>query len=324
MAQHRLWIWLLCLQTWSEATEREADSSKVLNGILGESVTLPVNIEDGQKINNIAWTSKSSVAFVTPKNKGHEVTVTQDIYKGRLEVTNQTYNLIIRNLRMEDAGTYKADINEENREKTITKIYRLQIYSRLAKPKITKSSIPSLNNTCNVTLTCSVEEEEKNVVYSWSPSGEESNVLQIFHSPMDQKLTYTCTASNPVSNNSDSVTVQQPCTDSPSFHPYHGVLPGGLAALSLLMLIPVVALLFHLYKRRRDDVSKKTIYSAVSRNAHLTESRIYDEIPQSTMLSHMEEPVTTIYSSVQLYEKTGKTNMKDERPPKTLCNEIVV
>lgn len=321
MAQHHLWIWFLCLQTWSEATERE----EVLNGILGESVTLPVNIEDGQKINNIAWTSKSSVAFVTPKVGGHEVTVTQDIYKGRLEVTNQTYNLIIRNLRMEDAGTYKADINEENREKTITKIYHLQIYSRLAKPKITKSSIPSLNNTCNVTLTCSVEEEEKNVMYSWSPSGEESNVLQIFHSPMDQKLTYTCTASNPVSNNSDSVTVQQPCTDSPSFHPHHGVLPGGLAALSLLMLIPVVALLFHLYKRRRaDDVSKKTIYSAVSRNAHLTESRIYDEIPQSTMLSRTEEPVTTIYSSVQLYEKTGKTNMKDERPPKTLCNEIVV
>lgn len=321
MAQHHLWIWFLCLQTWSEATERE----EVLNGILGESVTLPVNIEDGQKINNIAWTSKSSVAFITPKVGGHEVTVTQDIYKGRLEVTNQTYNLIIRNLRMEDAGTYKADINEENREKTITKIYHLQIYSRLAKPKITKSSIPSLNNTCNVTLTCSVEEEEKNVVYSWSPSGEESNVLQIFHSPMDQKLTYTCTASNPVSNNSDSVTVQQPCTDSPSFHPYHGVLPGGLAALSLLMLIPVVALLFHLYKRRRaDDVSKKIIYSAVSRNAHLTESRIYDEIPQSTMLSRTEEPVTTIYSSVQLYEKTGKTNMKDERPPKTLCNEIVV
>lgn len=321
MAQHHLWIWFLCLQTWSEATERE----EVLNGILGESVTLPVNIEDGQKINNIAWTSKSSVAFITPKVGGHEVTVTQDIYKGRLEVTNQTYNLIIRNLRMEDAGTYKADINEENREKTITKIYHLQIYSRLAKPKITKSSIPSLNNTCNVTLTCSVEEEEKNVVYSWSPSGEESNVLQIFHSPMDQKLTYTCTASNPVSNNSDSVTVQQPCTDSPSFHPYHGVLPGGLAALSLLMLIPVVALLFHLYKRRRaDDVSKKIIYSAVSRNAHLTESRIYDEIPQSTMLSCTEEPVTTIYSSVQLYEKTGKTNMKDERPPKTLCNEIVV
>lgn len=329
MAQHHLWIWFLCLQTWSEAAGRDADLM-VVNGILGESVTLPVNIEEDQKINNIAWTSKASVAFVTPDDKGPKVIVTQNIYKGRLEATNKTYNLVIRNLRMEDAGTYKADINENNREKTITKIYHLHIYRRLEKPKITQSLIPSLNNTCNVTLTCSVEEEEKSVTYSWSPSGEQSNVLQVFHSPMDQKLTYTCTARNPVSNNSDSVTVQQPCTDSPSFHPYHGVSPGGLAALSLLILIPVVALLFYLYKRRRDrivleeDVSKKTIYSVVSRNAHLTESRIYDEIPQSTMLSCKEEPMTTIYSSVQLYEKTGKTNMKDERSPKTLGNEIVV
>lgn len=330
MAQHHLWIWFLCLQTWSEAAGRDADSM-VVNGILGESVTLPVNINKDQKINNIAWTSESSVAFVTPKDKGPEVIVTQDIYKGRLEVTNETYNLVIRNLRIEDAGTYKADINEKNREKTITKIYHLHIYRRLEKPKIAQSLIPSLNNTCNVTLTCSVEEEEKNVKYSWSPTGEKSNVLQIFHSPMDQKLTYTCTAWNPVSNNSDSVTVQQPCTDSPSFHPYRGVLPGGLAALSLLILIPVVALLFYLYKRRRDrivleedDVSKKIIYSVVPRNAHQTESRIYDEIPQSTMLSYKEEPMTTIYSSVQLCEKTGKTNVKDERSPKTLGNEIVV
>ncbi|GAB1285713.1 SLAM family member 5 [Apodemus speciosus] len=113
------------------------------------------------------------------------------IYKGRIEVIGKNYDLVIRDLMMEDAGTYIADINEENPEKTITKIYHLHIYRRLEKPKITQSLIPSLNNTCNVTLTCSVEKEGKNVTYSWSPSGEKSNVLRIFHSPMDQKLTYT-------------------------------------------------------------------------------------------------------------------------------------
>ncbi|XP_031245620.1 SLAM family member 5-like isoform X2 [Mastomys coucha] len=327
MAQRHLWIWFLCLQTWSEAAGRDADS--VVNGILGESVTFPLNIQEPQKITDIAWTSRSSVAFVKPGVNRTEVIVTQKMYKGRIEVTGQNYDLIIRDLRMEDAGTYKADINEKNHDKTITKIYHLHIYRRLKKPKITQSLMPSLNNTCNVTLTCSVEKEEKNVTYSWSPSGENSNVLQIFHSPMDQTLTYTCTAWNPVSNNSDSVTVQQPCTDPPSFHPRHAVLPWGLAVL-FLILIPVLVLLFHLCKRRRDrmvledDVSKKTVYAVVSRNAHPTESRIYDEIPQSKMLSCKEEPVTTIYSSVQLSEKMGKANMMDERPPKTLGNEIVV
>lgn len=330
MAQHHLWIWFLCLQTWSEAKGRDADS--VVNGILGESVTFLLKIQESQKIDNIAWTAQSSVAFIKLGINKTEVTVTQVSYKGRIEVIGKNYDLVIRDLRMEDAGTYKADINEENPEKTITKIYHLHIYRRLKKPKITQNLIPSLNNTCNVTLTCTVEKEEKNVTYSWSPSGEKSNVLQIFHSPMDQKLTYTCTAENPVSNNSDSVTVQQPCTDTPSFHPRHAVLQGGLATLSLLILIPVLVLPFYWYKRRQskivleaDDVSKKTVYAIVSRNAHPTESRIYDEIAQSKMLPCKEEPVTTIYSSVQPSEKMGKTNKNDdERPPKTLGNEIVV
>lgn len=92
------------------------------------------------------------------------------------------------------------------------------LIGRLGKAKITQSSITFLNNSCNVTLTCSVEKEEKNVTYSWSPLGERSNVLQIFQSPEDQNLTYTCTAQNPVSNSSDSVAAQQLCTGN-QLHP---------------------------------------------------------------------------------------------------------
>lgn len=303
----------------------------VVNGILGESVTFPLKIQESQKIDNIAWTAQSSVAFIKLGVNKTEVTITQVSYKGRIEVMGKNYDLVIRDLRMEDAGTYKADINVKNPEKTITKIYDLHIYRRLEKPKITQNLMPSLNNTCNVTLTCTMEKEEKNVTYIWSPSGEKSNVLQIFHSPMDQKLTYTCTIRNPVSNNSDSVTVQQACSDTPSFHPHHAVLQGVLVTVPLL-IISVLVLLFCLYKRRQskivleaDDASKKTVYAIVSRNSHPTESRIYDEIAQSKMLPRKEEPVTTIYSSVQLSEKMGKTNKNDdERSPKTLGNEIVV
>lgn len=99
--------------------------------------------------------------------------------------------------------------------------YRLVYFlltGRLGKPKITQSLITFVNNSCNVTLTCSVEKEEKNVTYSWSPLGERSNVLQIFWSPEDQKLNYTCTVKNPVSNSSNSVSAQQLCTGN-QLHP---------------------------------------------------------------------------------------------------------
>ncbi|XP_059136332.1 SLAM family member 5 [Peromyscus eremicus] len=328
MAQHPLWIWFLCLQTWSEAAGRGADSS-VVYGILGESVTFPLNIQEPQKVKNIAWTSESSVAFVKPGLQGAppDVTVTQVIYEGRLDVIAQNYDLVIRDLRMEDAGTYKADINEENIP-TTTKHYHLRIYSRLGKPKITQSLKTSANNFCNVTLTCSVEKEEKNVTYSWSPSGEKSNVLQIFESPKDQNLTYTCTAQNPVSNSSDSVTTQQLCTDNPSDHLRPRMLLSGLAAL-LLILIPFSVFLLYWYKRRQKridlegDVSKGTIYAQISRSDHPTESRIYDEIPESKVMTHKEKPMHTIYCSVQLSEKVQKNSTKDDSPPKTLGNEIV-
>lgn len=326
-----MWLLFLCLQTWPEAAGRDADSL-VVNGILGESVTFPLHIQEPQKVKNIAWVSKSSVAFVKPGLQGAppDVTVTQATYEGRIAVIDQNYDLVITDLRVEDAGTYKADINTENTI-TTTKLYHLHIYRRLGKPKITQSLVTFSNNSCNVTLTCSVEKEEKNVTYSWSPLGERSNVLQIFQSPEDQKLTYTCTARNPVSNSSDSVTAQQLCTDIPSFHLRHAVFPRGLAAtLTLLSLVPVLGLLFYLYKRRHSrihlegDVSKETTFHKMLRSDRPTESRIYDEISESKVLSRKEEPVNTIYSSVQFSEKMRKNDTKDGRPPKTLGNEIII
>lgn len=105
---------------------------------------------------------------------------------------------------------------------------------RLGKPKITQSLMTSVNSTCNVTLTCSVEKEEKNVTYRWSPLGEEGNVIRIFQTPDNQELTYTCTAWNPVSNSSDSVSALQLCAGNqqrpsllslPAARPEPGLVP---------------------------------------------------------------------------------------------------
>ncbi|XP_035135323.1 SLAM family member 5 isoform X2 [Callithrix jacchus] len=212
MAQHHVWILLLCLQTWPEAAGEDSEIFTVI-GILGESVTFPVNIQEPQQVKIIAWTSETSVAVVKPGDSeiAPTVTVTHRNYYDRIHVLDPSCNLIISDLRMEDAGDYKADINTETAPYTITKHYNLQVYRRLGKPKITQSLITSVNSTCNVTLTCSVEKEENNVTYRWSPLGKEGDVLQIFRTPKDQELTYTCTAQNPVSNNSDSISAQQLC-----------------------------------------------------------------------------------------------------------------
>ncbi|CAO2638393.1 SLAM family member 5, partial [Lemmus lemmus] len=125
----------LFISSGSEAAGRDADSLLV-NGILGESVTFPLNVQEPQKVKNIAWTFKSSVAFVNSKLQGPpEIVVTNADFEGRIDVIEQNYDLIIKDLRIEDAGTYKADINKKNTTTTTTKHYNLHIYRKLWEDK---------------------------------------------------------------------------------------------------------------------------------------------------------------------------------------------
>ncbi|XP_017525245.1 SLAM family member 5 [Manis javanica] len=339
MARHYLWILLLCLQTCLEAVASDTNILMV-NGILGESITFPLNIQESQQVVSIAWNSGTSVAFVVPGDAetAAKITVTHQNYYKRVNVSGQSYNLEISRLRLEDAGIYKADINIKTSEKiaTITRCYNLQVYRRLGKPKITQSLMTSVNNTCNVTLICSVENEEKNVTYSWSPLGEEGHVLRIFQTPDNQELTYTCTAWNPVSNSSDSIAAQQLCTGiAMGFGTRHAGLLSGLAVLSLFVLILPSLLLFLLCKRGQgsflkifsknpDAASKKTIYTyaMVVRDAQPAELRIYDEIPQSKVLPDKEQ-MNTVYSMVQCSDK-GKSSAQDSKRSGTSNYETVI
>ncbi|XP_048213170.1 SLAM family member 5 isoform X2 [Perognathus longimembris pacificus] len=294
MALSYLWILLLCQQTWPEVAGRDTDVH-MMDGILGESITFPLNIQESQQLRSIVWTAKTSVAFIEPGDSGKApvVRVTHNDYDNRIEVIAQNYNLIISDLKMEDAGDYKADIRTE--KATTTQHYHLQVYRRLGKPKITQSLMTSMNNTCNVTLICSVEQGQENVTYSWSPLGEKGNVLQVFQTPADKELTYTCTAWNPVSNNSDSISVQQLCAGiTQGSQIRHTGLLSVLAVLILAVLILSSVFLLRLCKRRQgshlkaftkssDDASKKTIYACItpSGDTQPAEVRIYDEIRQS-------------------------------------------
>uniref|UniRef100_A0A8D1TWW1 CD84 molecule n=1 Tax=Sus scrofa TaxID=9823 RepID=A0A8D1TWW1_PIG len=247
MAHRHTWILLLCLQTRLGAVGSNTDIT-IVNGILGESVTFSLSILKSEEVKSISWNSKTSVAVVVPGNSGTTITVTHQNYYDRLNVSGLNYNLELRNLRMEDSGIYKADITVE--PCTITKCFNLQVYRRLGKPKITRSLMTSMNGTCNVTLTCSVEKEEKNVTYSWSHLGREGNVLQIFQTPDNQHLTYTCTAWNPVSNNSDSISAQQLCADiAVGLQTRHPGLLSGLAVLSVFIIIIPSVILCLMYKR---------------------------------------------------------------------------
>ncbi|XP_004027775.4 T-lymphocyte surface antigen Ly-9 isoform X3 [Gorilla gorilla gorilla] len=191
----------------------------VVSGILGGSVTLPLNISVDTEIENVIWIGpKNALAFARPKEN---VTIMVKSYLGRLDITKWSYSLCISNLTLNDAGSYKAQINQRNFEVTTEEEFTLFVYEQLQEPQVTMKSVKvSENFSCNITLMCSVKGAEKSVLYSWTPRdphASQSNggsILTVSRTPCDPDLPYTCTAQNPVSQRSSlPVHIGQFCTD---------------------------------------------------------------------------------------------------------------
>uniref|UniRef100_A0A8C2Q4S1 Immunoglobulin domain-containing protein n=1 Tax=Cyprinus carpio TaxID=7962 RepID=A0A8C2Q4S1_CYPCA len=89
----------------------------------GDSVTLHTGVTDSQKHDLIQWTfgPTNPDSLVAEMNiKIHEITLnSDDIYRGRFHLENQTGSLTIRDIRTSDAGVYQLQIS--NSKETLYK-----------------------------------------------------------------------------------------------------------------------------------------------------------------------------------------------------------
>ncbi|XP_011813003.1 PREDICTED: T-lymphocyte surface antigen Ly-9 isoform X4 [Colobus angolensis palliatus] len=129
-----LWTSLLFLLMGLRASGKDS-APTVVSGILGGSVTLPLNISVDTAIEHVIWIGpKKALAFARPKEN---VTFMAKSYRGRLNITRGSYSLSISNLTLNDAGSYKAQINQRNFEVTTEEEFTLFIYA----PFIEKVSV---------------------------------------------------------------------------------------------------------------------------------------------------------------------------------------
>ncbi|XP_059424776.1 uncharacterized protein LOC132159257 [Carassius carassius] len=93
----------------------------------GDSVTLNAGVTDSQKQDLIQWTfgPTNPDRFVAEmKMKVHEITLnSDDIFRGRLHLENQTGSLTIRDIRTSDAGVYQLQIS--NSKETLYKRFNV-------------------------------------------------------------------------------------------------------------------------------------------------------------------------------------------------------
>ncbi|XP_036614026.1 SLAM family member 5-like isoform X2 [Trichosurus vulpecula] len=332
MAQLHLWFLVLFLFTEPRAS-RENDAPIMVTGILGESATLLVEIPTTYKLENINWFSRTSVAFVQPEGTSFNIITTHQNYKGRLSIPPETYNLKISPLKMEDAGPYRADINLQTPTTTtsitLTKNYTLHVYRRLAPPKITSDLVASQNNTCNITLTCFMEEGGEAVKYQWTPLGEQAvesdgkSRLFIFQKPEDSHINYTCTAINPVSNNSQSILLQQPCAGRSSSSLWFILVP-------LLVIVTSAGILFYLQRKKTEGADSQLTSQIRTPKDFLppAENRVYDEISVPKVIvskpQKEEEALNTIYYTVQKPKKMENSYSSSTKLLGTSANEAVI
>ncbi|XP_040594556.1 SLAM family member 9 isoform X2 [Mesocricetus auratus] len=204
-----LWSLLLLLQEAKGFSGDDEDPEEVV-AALQESISLSLEIPSDEEVKDIIWFFQKNLVTVVPRKEGKStVMLTMDPrYRGRVGISESSYSLSISNLTWEDSGLYQAKVSLNTSQLFITKSYDLRVYRRLSKPHITVSLKISEEGACNISLMCSIERAGMDVTYTWLSSQDSTNVshedsvISTSWRPGDRALSYTCRASNPVSNSS--------------------------------------------------------------------------------------------------------------------------
>ncbi|XP_044122627.1 T-lymphocyte surface antigen Ly-9-like isoform X2 [Neovison vison] len=203
-----LWTHLLFLPVGLGASEMDSTPA-VVPGILGGLVIFPLNISVDTEFENVAWSGpQGTLAFVTAEK---QIFITAKSYQDRLNISWDSYSLRLSSLTLEDAGSYKAQINRKTSAVTTDKTFILYVYEQVPEPQVIMKSVNmSDSGSCNITLICSVERAWTSVLYSWTlqdtqaSESQEGSTVIIHRTLCDPDLQYTCTARNPVSQSTSS------------------------------------------------------------------------------------------------------------------------
>ncbi|XP_053464068.1 SLAM family member 9 [Nycticebus coucang] len=251
-------LFLLLLLQEAKGDSGDGVDPKEVVAVLQESIYLPLEIPREEEVADIIWSSHKRLATVVPGKEGYPaaITVTDPRYQGRVSFLEPSFSLHISNLSWQDSGLYQAQVNLNTSQVSALQLFNLRVYRRLSEPQIAVSFKISAERACNVSLTCSVEKADMDVTYSWLSWGDnagtvhEGPVLSTSWRPGDSALSYTCRASNPVSNISSRPTPAGPFCADPEYPSEKSSTAFCLLAKGLLFLLLLVILAVGLWVAR--------------------------------------------------------------------------
>ncbi|XP_072503523.1 SLAM family member 9-like isoform X2 [Notamacropus eugenii] len=197
----------------------QVHSARHLISTIGESVKLKKSESFHGPFSEVSWFYNETQKLLTWYKATNPVTFKTNL-QTRISLEDNV-TLHIQQLQKEDSSTYKLKVFLENTGKEHSEYIKLEVYERLTEPEITPGPRINDDGTCLVNVTCSVEKAKDNVTYSWMYVRQgvivssEGPILSISWKCGDYDQ-YTCTAKNPVSNNSRTILASEICTDKTS------------------------------------------------------------------------------------------------------------
>ncbi|XP_077048180.1 SLAM family member 7-like isoform X1 [Agelaius phoeniceus] len=229
------WILHLAILVLLHQTVSASDPKKVI-GVLGGSVTFRTHNPDGRTA--LWFFGNEPIVTVAFKDPLH-VIFFKDKFKTHFAVSENGLALTISQLRMEDAGTYSVTIGK----KRFT--FTLQVFKELAEPTVTCEAQNCSGGSCSSSLRCSAPGAGLgNVSYTWDQPWAEGPLLPLNKSSWDKLESLTCTARNPVS--SSSVTITSPgvlCAGNSTHPPSPGAHSGSWTRIGAVAGVEIASLL---------------------------------------------------------------------------------
>ncbi|KAK9967220.1 hypothetical protein ABG768_001628 [Culter alburnus] len=218
---------LFCLCCWRVIGELDAETTEIqsVSVMEGDSVTLHTSVTKIREDDDILWkfgAENSLIAKISIENQIFSTSNgTDERFRDRLKLDNQTGSLTITNITTEHAGVYQLEINGA---KLTTKTFSVSVYARLPVPVISSNSSncssSSSSSSSNCSLVCSTV-NVSHVTLSWYKGNSLLSSISVsdlsisLSLPLEveyqDKNTYSCVLNNPISNQTQHLDITHLC-----------------------------------------------------------------------------------------------------------------
>ncbi|XDV23745.1 hypothetical protein PO909_028183, partial [Leuciscus waleckii] len=195
------------------------DSVSVMEG---DSVTLNTDDTEIRENEDIMWTFGDENYLLAKIKKKKQIVSTynstDERFRDRLKLDDQTGSLTIMNTTTEHAGVYKLQII---RAKKSSKTFSVSVYARLPVPVISRNCSSSSSSHQNCSLVCSSVLNVSDATLSWYKgisvlsSISVSDLSISLSLPLEveyqDKNTYSCVLNNPISNQTTHLDINTLC-----------------------------------------------------------------------------------------------------------------